>query len=66
MIKLTRLNETFIYINPDLIDSIECHPNTTIFMINDKKIIVKETPEQVIEKIIEYKRKIYGQFLSSK
>jgi len=58
MIKLTKLNGAEIYINPDLINSIECHPNTTILMTTGEKVIVKESPDQIVERITEYKRKI--------
>ncbi len=59
MIKLTKLNGSEIYINPDLIKNMECHPNTTILMTTGEQIIVKETPEAIIALIVEYKRKIF-------
>lgn len=59
MIKLTKLNNAEIYINPDLMHSIECLPNTIINMTTGEKIIVKETPEEITNKIIEFKRNIY-------
>ncbi|HAX61607.1 MAG TPA: flagellar protein FlbD [Elusimicrobia bacterium] len=59
MIKLTKLNGGEIYINPDLIEKMECHPNTTILLTTGKSTIVKETPEEVSNKIIELKRRIF-------
>lgn len=60
MIKLTKLNGEEIYINPDLIEKMECHPNTTIVLTTDKSTIVKETPEEVVNKIVELKKKIHS------
>jgi len=59
MIKLTKLNGEEIYLNPDLINNIGSHPNATIHMTTGEKIIVKETAEEIVNRIIEYKRKIY-------
>ncbi|MBI5573657.1 MAG: flagellar FlbD family protein [Elusimicrobia bacterium] len=60
MIKLTKLNGAEIYINPDLIEKIECHPNTTILLTTGKSTIVKETPDEVTNRIIEVKKKIHS------
>ncbi|MEW6557963.1 MAG: flagellar FlbD family protein [Elusimicrobiota bacterium] len=60
MIKLTKLNGQEIYINPDLIENIECHPNTTILLTTGKSTIVKESPDEVANKIIELKKKIHN------
>jgi flagellar protein FlbD len=59
MIKLTKLNGTEIYMNPDLMGNMECGPHTLIQMTTGEKVIVKESPEQVIEKIVEFKKKIF-------
>ena len=57
MIKVTRLNDDPIYINSDLIEFIEETPDTMITLTTGKKIIVKETIETIIERIIDYKKK---------
>ena len=57
MIKLTKLNGEEIYINPDLIEKMECHPNTTLLLTTGKNTIVKETPDEVVNRIIELKKK---------
>ncbi len=58
MIKVTRLNRTSLYINCDMIEFIESTPDTVISLADDKKIIVKESVEEVIEKIVDYQRQI--------
>jgi flagellar protein FlbD len=60
MIKITRLNGTEYYINPHQIESIEVKPDTNLLMLSGKHVIVKEGVEDVINRIVEYRRKIGG------
>ena len=60
MIKVTRLNKKEYYINPHQIESIETHPDTTLLLLSGKHVIVRETVEDLIEKIIEYRHRIGG------
>lgn len=63
MITITRLNDREITINADLIELIEENPDTTITMTTGRKLIAKETNKEIIDKVIEYKRKIsYNHF----
>lgn len=59
MIKVTRLNGEEFYINPDLIQYIERTPDTVITLTNDKKVVVKEGVEEVIQRIVAFKRQIF-------
>ncbi len=59
MIYLTRMNRKEFILNVDLIETIEETPDTIITLTNGHKMIVVETGEEVIKKIIEYKRKIF-------
>jgi flagellar protein FlbD len=56
MIKVTRLDNTEIVINAELIESVEEAPDTIISTTTNKKYYVKETAELVIEKIIQYRK----------
>lgn len=58
MIKVTRLNNQEFYINCHQIEFIESTPDTVISLISGRKVIVKEPPEVIIERIIDYRRKI--------
>ncbi len=58
MIKVTRLNGSEYWLNPHLIEVIEKKPDTTITLVSGKKIVVKETPEELIKEIIEYRKKL--------
>ncbi|KHO62543.1 MULTISPECIES: flagellar FlbD family protein [Thermoanaerobacter] len=59
MIYVTRLNNEEFVVNADLIEFIEKTPDTVISLTTGKKIVVKETPEEIIEKVIAYKKKIF-------
>ena len=60
MIVLTKLNDKEVIINCELIELIESNPDTTITMTTGRKIIAKESVEEVISKAIEYKQKIHS------
>lgn len=56
MIKVTRLNDTELVINTDLIEFIEAIPDTIISLTTGKKIMVKETVDEVIARVKDFKR----------
>jgi flagellar protein FlbD len=58
MIKVSRLNGVEYYINPHQIESIEIHPDTTLLMLSGKHVVVKETVEEQIDRIVEYRSRI--------
>jgi flagellar protein FlbD len=58
MIKLTRLNKQEFYLNCHQIEFIESTPDTVISLVSGRKVIVRESAECVIERIIEYRRKL--------
>ncbi|HHU68868.1 MAG TPA: flagellar FlbD family protein [Thermoanaerobacterales bacterium] len=60
MIELTRLNGKKFILNADLIEIIDCTPDTVITLTTNKKIVVMESPHKVIEKVVVYRRRIYG------
>lgn len=59
MIRLTRLNHKPVVLNSDLIEHIEITPDTVITLTTGQKIVVLETSEQVIERIVEFRRSIF-------
>ncbi|MDM8534628.1 flagellar FlbD family protein [Clostridiaceae bacterium HSG29] len=59
MIKLTKFNGNVFVLNDDLIEYMEETPDTIITLSNDKKLVIEEGIDEVIEKIIKYKRKIH-------
>ena len=59
MIKLSRLNNTEYYLNSDIIETLEETPDTVVTTVNGKKLVVLESAEEIIKKIIQYRGKIH-------
>lgn len=64
MISIKRLNNKELWLNPHLIETIEATPDTVITLTTGKRMVVIETVPVVIEKIIQYRRKIGLQVFS--
>ncbi|WP_298837156.1 flagellar FlbD family protein [Clostridium sp.] len=63
MIRLTGFNKKEFILNAEVIEKIEMMPETLITLINGKKYIVIEEAEEVVEKVIKYKKRIFsGEF----
>ena len=60
MIQLTRLNNAPFLLNCDLIELIEERPDTIITMTTGKRIMVEESSDCIIEKIIQYRSRCSG------
>ena len=60
MIQVTRLNRAVYYINPHQIESIELRPDTTLLMLSGKHTVVLEKAEDILDRIVEYRRRIGG------
>lgn len=59
MIPVTRLNGQEVYVNADLILFLESSPETILTLQNGKKITVKETISQVIDRVVEFKSRCF-------
>lgn len=59
IIKLKRLNGKEFVVNAEMIEFMEETPDTVISLNNGNKVIVAEKIDEVIKKVIEYKKKIY-------
>ena len=58
MILVKKINQQQIIVNPDLIESIEFSPHAVMSLTSGTKIIVDETPEEIIRKVVEFRREI--------
>lgn len=58
MIRLTRINRVPLVLNSDLIEHMETTPDTVISLVNGQKFVVLETTEDVIRKVIDFRREI--------
>ncbi|UCC43421.1 MAG: flagellar FlbD family protein [Candidatus Zixiibacteriota bacterium] len=56
MIRVTRINDAQVVINADLIEFLESIPETMITLTTGKKIMVKETIDQIIDRVADFKR----------
>ena len=60
MIEVTKLNGAKILINVDLIEMVESTPNTVVSFPTGRKIIVKESRQEMNNLVKSYKREIYA------
>lgn len=58
MIKVVRLNGRELVVNAELIQFVESTPDTVITLSTREKILVKEPVNEVIDKVINYRRLI--------
>jgi len=58
MIRLTRLNHAPVVLNSDLIETINTTPDTVITLTTNEKLVVLESAEEVVERVIHFRRQI--------
>ena len=61
MIEVTKLNDIKILINPDLIEMVEETPDTVVTLTTGRKIIVKESRQEVKNLVKSYRKDIFLQ-----
>jgi flagellar protein FlbD len=66
MIQLTRLNHVPFYLNPDLIEHMEVTPDTILSLTTGQKFLVLESPEQVLDSLVQFRRRILAGIPSGK
>jgi len=60
MIHLTRFNRVPLVLNSDLIEHVEATPDTVISLVTGQKIRVLESPADIIDRVIQFRRSIGG------
>ena len=60
MITVSRLDGSEVVVNAELIELIEATPDTHLTLTDGKRLIVRETPEVVVARVIAYRRTAYG------
>ena len=58
MIKVTRLNDSVLMINVEMIQSLQATPDTVITFTNQDRLMVKEPVEEISQRIVEYQRSV--------
>jgi flagellar protein FlbD len=58
MIEVTSLGGKTYHVNPHQIEYIETNPDTTLLMLSGKRLVVREDFQTVLDRIVEYRRRI--------
>jgi flagellar protein FlbD len=58
MIQLTRLNNSVLMVNSDLIKFVEQAPDTVITLLNGEKILVRERAEEVMARVVQFRQAV--------
>lgn len=59
MILVHRLDGAPFYLNAELVETVEATPDTVIVLVNGHKYIVRERVEEVIARILNYRRFLF-------
>ena len=59
MIELTKLNDIKFMINADIIEMVEETPDTVVTLTTGKKMIVKESRQEIRDLVIAYRRSVF-------
>ena len=54
------MNGKKYWINPHQIESMEQNPDLTLTLLSGKKVVVTEAPQDIVDKIVEYRKRIGG------
>lgn len=58
MIKVTRLDDSKFIVNSDMIEFVESTPDTILTLTDGKKVIIKESPDTVVDLIIAFRNRV--------
>lgn len=60
MIQLTRIDGTVFYLNPDLMEILEATHDTHVTLTNGHRYVCAEKPEEIVNRIAEFRRMSIG------
>lgn len=52
-----------VFINPSMIETIRSTPDTVLFLSTNKRILVKDTPEEIVDRIVAYRQRVLERLL---
>lgn len=58
MIRLTRLNGSEMYLNADLVATVESHHDTVVTLVDGRTYVVQESADTVVEFITGYRARV--------
>lgn len=59
IIKVYRFDGSELVVNADLIETVEATPDTVITLTTGKKIVVTDSVEVIIKRVVDYKQSIF-------
>lgn len=59
MIELTRMNGKMFVLNAELIETVESTPDTVVTLTTNRKLVVLDTKEEIINKVIQHKKRVF-------
>ena len=59
MIKVTRLDGEELVVNSDLIEYVQTTPDTILTLTTGRKIVVRETADEVVERVVAFRQQIH-------
>ncbi len=59
IIKVYRFDGSELVVNADLIETVEATPDTVITLTTGKKIVVTDSVEVIIKRVVDYKQAIF-------
>ena len=60
MITVTRLDQRVVVLNADLIKMLEATPDTILTLINGDTVVVRDSVDEVVRRVIDYQRQVRG------
>jgi flagellar protein FlbD len=60
MVQLTRLNHESFLLNSDLIEQVDVTPDTVITLTGGHKLVVRESAEEVVRRVLDFRRLVLG------
>jgi flagellar protein FlbD len=58
MIEVTRFDGSKAWLNPHQIEQIEASPDTTLLLLSGKHLLVRESAQEIVDRIVAYRRRI--------
>ena len=58
MVKLTRLDNRTVVVNPDHIRAVEAAPETTLHLLDGDRMLVRESIEELVTRVVAYRRRV--------
>jgi flagellar protein FlbD len=57
MIKVTRFNQSELIVNAEMIEFIEETPDTIITLLTGRKVLVRESADELVQRVLAYRQK---------